>query len=1172
MSLIFLPAGSSHTVGASGESIFGVGSGSETVRIPNDSLSGFFIDANVDRIEFPLPVASYKLEAWGTAVKVYMGATLIATVGVKTSDANGTRLVFADGSALTQLSALDSSVIGGVSVPQTTGGGEVAPTLTAGDTSTSTISGSSFTLTGGNDTLSGSNAADTFTAPDGTLSSADQIDGSAGADTLNVQGDSIIASGSLDQVSNIETIAFSNTTANIVLVTVEALVASGKSLSVSAPNLALGTMSFNGSAETDGGRFEISGGHLGDTLIGGTGNDGLFGMSGDDSLVGGDGDDKLMGGLGSDTLVGGLGADTYGFVATNDGSDLIAAAEFVSGTDKLSFNSTAFNIASLTAAADTAFSTDITTTLTSLGTTSDSSFYRAALTGANFGTALYDVLDAAMTTGAHTGAALFAVSNGTDTVLLYDPDTDATAAGSVVELVKLAGATAYAAIDINDLILFSSTRFFALTTGNDSFTGTAFADTFHTTQATLNTSDTLIGGDGTDTLNLDGAASLTIDSTITGIENLVLGHTGQTIAFTPSASSFSNIVGGTSVDIIDITHLAASTSVYLENGNDTLTLAALVYTGVLDGGNGTDTLALANGSNISGASVASFGEATLSGSATMTLAQHNGFGTSLTGAGGSDVITLTTSGTLTGGSCVEGYVLSGTGAYVFTNGYTGAVSVTGGTGGDTFNFASGELGQADTIIGNSGTDILNVTGNTAITTSDLDHVTGIEFIHFSNGTSNIALTTVDDLVASGATLDLNASGLSTGTLSFNGSNESDGNLYVFGGDGGNTIIGGSGNDMLGGGSAPDTLEGGDGDDIFEANVAKLSAGDSLNGGNGTDTLFLTTGGGLVTIGSGHTLTNIEKLILDDSPNLISFDASASGISSIEGGTSADTVNLANLGLTVAVNLGDDADTLKFSGTYTGTLNGGAGTDVLSAEANANITAATISNFETLQIGSYQTVTMTLTQHNTGFTSILGNDSLGGITLTTHGTITGGASIKTYTLSSTGPNDFTSAYVSGGVIIGGSDSDTITGGNGDDTITGGNGADTFRYTSAAQSNANLDGEIDTITDLVLNGASGDLIDLPAVTGSLTVSTVAASGSLTGANSVAELHALYNSSTGTASTTFTGGSNATALLATYASDSKKQLIIDIDGDGAFTTADIAIEVTGVTATSFTDQCFV
>ncbi len=173
------------------------------------------------------------------------------------------------------------------------------------------------------------------------------------------------------------------------------------------------------------------------------------GGNGDDTLTGGTGDDTITGGTGADTLNGGAGSDVYRYTATSDGStfpgwgDTINTANFVSGADSFNFANVAFGtlgVGALTAATDTAFTTDEAGTLAVLGAQADSEVYRATLTGSTFSGTFYDLLDAAMTGGAGTGAAFFIITNGTDTRILYDADTSATSAGSIVEIAMIVGA------------------------------------------------------------------------------------------------------------------------------------------------------------------------------------------------------------------------------------------------------------------------------------------------------------------------------------------------------------------------------------------------------------------------------------------------------------------------------------------------------------------------------------------------------------------------------------------------------------------------------------------------------------------------------------------------------------------------------------------------------------
>jgi hypothetical protein len=98
--------------------------------------------------------------------------------------------------------------------------------------------------------------------------------------------------------------------------------------------------------------------------------------------------------------------------------------------------------------------------------------------------------------------------------------------------------------------------------------------------------------------------------------------------------------------------------------------------------------------------------------------------------------------------------------------------------------------------------------------------------------------------------------------------------------------------------------------------------------------------------------------------------------------------------------------------------------------------------------------------------------------------------------------------------------------------------------------------------------GDLFDF-TLTGTLTVATASVSAALTAADTITEITGLF-SSTGSNATKFTGGSNARAILATFTDGSL--LVVDVDGNGTFTAADVVVNITGVTTTSFTAAVFV
>ena len=200
------------------------------------------------------------------------------------------------------------------------------------------------------------------------------------------------------------------------------------------------------------------------TKIGGDGDDIIDGSDGNDLLVGGDGDDTitgfagndtLEGGKGKDTLNGGSGADTYLYEATTDGSttpgsgDVIATANFVSGTDEFVFKFSGFGDTGLfddVSITDVLFLTDEATTLTKLQTAAntDREAYFVELTGSTFtgtaGVALFNSIDTKLAAGdAAAGKGFIIVDNGTDTKILFDPDFSAASDGSLIEIATITG-------------------------------------------------------------------------------------------------------------------------------------------------------------------------------------------------------------------------------------------------------------------------------------------------------------------------------------------------------------------------------------------------------------------------------------------------------------------------------------------------------------------------------------------------------------------------------------------------------------------------------------------------------------------------------------------------------------------------------------------------------------
>ncbi len=151
--------------------------------------------------------------------------------------------------------------------------------------------------------------------------------------------------------------------------------------------------------------------------------------------------------------------------------------------------------------------------------------------------------------------------------------------------------------------------------------------------------------------------------------------------------------------------------------------------------------------------------------------------------------------------------------------------IVGGKSDDTFTLTAA-VDQINnvTLNGNNGSDTLTV--KVGGTTTALDKVTFVETIIFKEDTAaNTTITTVDPLVANGATLTVDASSFTTKTLTFNGAAETNGSFKITGGALADVLKGGAKNDTLIGGGGTDQLTGNGGNDQFLLN--KSTAGNDV---------------------------------------------------------------------------------------------------------------------------------------------------------------------------------------------------------------------------------------------------------------------------------------------------------------------------------------------------------
>ena len=214
---------------------------------------------------------------------------------------------------------------------------------------------------GGNDELSGSYGNDTLNGGAGNDSLYDH----SGNNTLNGGGgdDWIVSYGHLDRIDGGTGTDFLNIHRDNTDIDLTVDISAGGG----GADIGDGTQIWNVEIlhfEGGSGNDTVTGGALGDFLVGfdgddalngGAGKDSLWGVDGNDILNGGSGIDWLWGGAGLDILIGGGGVDTFVFAAIADsavgaGRDLIS--DFDQGIDKINVS----GIDAITGGVDEAFS------------------------------------------------------------------------------------------------------------------------------------------------------------------------------------------------------------------------------------------------------------------------------------------------------------------------------------------------------------------------------------------------------------------------------------------------------------------------------------------------------------------------------------------------------------------------------------------------------------------------------------------------------------------------------------------------------------------------------------------------------------------------------------------------------------------------------------------------
>ncbi|MAE02652.1 MAG: hypothetical protein CMK25_00135 [Porticoccaceae bacterium] len=356
-----------------------------------------------------------------------------------------------------------------------------------------------------------------------------------------------------------------------------------------------------------------------------------------------------------------------------------------------------------------------------------------------------------------------------------------------------------------------------------------------------------------------------------------------------------------------------------------------------------------------------------------------GDGTDTVNAGDGDDVVYTSIASLTEDSSVDGG--AGSNTLVFgTPGESGCWTNEAISSAATFNLTS-DLGNASNfsnIGGGANSDTLTGDSNANV-------------IIGAGGNDTLAGGAGNDIIYGDSHLG-DSSGTVYGIRSYN---LTEGNDMLSGGDGDDVLYGDDGDDTLDGGAGADILTGGSGNDVFivtsTSGGSTISAGDVITDfSDGIDSIGFDTslafgnltieknGSNVVIRNGANYLATLSGLSQTDL-TAVDFQSTSTSALTINGTSGNDSL-VGGAGNDV-FNGGADSDTLigwggndtfnitSKSGSWTDTINGGSGTNVL----NISYVSNGLSDFSSISIPSSEGSTMSLVDSNGGtinFTNIL----------------------------------------------------------------------------------------------------------------------------------------------------------------------------------------------------------
>jgi trimeric autotransporter adhesin len=466
---------------------------------------------------------------------------------------------------------------------------------------------------------------------------------------------------------------------------------------------------------------------------------------------------------------------------------------------------------------------------------------------------------------------------------------------------------------------------FTLTTGVDTgaaFTGTARNDTFNASQATLNPGDSLVGGDGTDTLQItsvNAAATLGGDALVSGIE--VVNTTATVAAATVTLGTFTGVTTvGSSGSTAGVSYINVQSipvvNVSGTSANVDVSVAAAAVAGLADAAtinltsvgstasnsvtiNGVEAITVNTTGNIGATQIdgVTINRTTIA-STTLNSVTVNGSGSAnlAVSLAGAPVGATATPGVFTGSAGADDVVL--------TIPAGSRLTANLGTGNDTLRLSA--AAAAMTINGGDGTDTLVYSGASAAATATAN-ITGFENVVMGAGVDfAVATSNLTYAVAAGGTYTGLAAG---GTVALTaGGTLTLANAALTGTTDAVTVTVGTA-----AATAPTaaTIAAGTFDVVTVNGVARsdtlasTSAAISVSGTT-LNTVTLNSSQGVALAGGGAALTTIN----------------ASGVA---GNFSSTATTSATAGLTITTGAGNDVIN---GGALGDSLNGGAGNDTI----------------------------------------------------------------------------------------------------------------------------------------------------------------------------------------------------------------------------------------------------